>query len=99
MSQHENDHEDGNENQNQDYVPPQPKNSFRVALTMNRGGQRLDAVLLQALRDQKENLNLRNISRVPFKELFTSGKVLIKGQRAKTSSTLARGTTYIDILL
>lgn len=95
MSEHENDNDQEFEN----FIPPQPKNSFRVTLTMNRGGQRLDAVLLQALRDQKENLNLKNISRVPFKELFTSGKVLIKGQRAKTSSTLARGTTYIDILL
>lgn len=94
-----NEHDDQNENEHENFIPPQPKNSFRVTLEMNRGGQRLDAVLLQALREQKENLNLRNISRVPFKELFTSGKVLIKGQRAKTSSTLARGTTYIDILL
>lgn len=83
----------------QDHVPVQPPKSFRVIITQNRSGARLDAVLLKALREQKENLNLQNISRVPFKELFTSGKVLIKGQRAKTSSTLAHGVTYVDILL
>ena len=82
----------------QEHVPVQPPNSFRIVLTMNRSGERLDSVLLRALREQKENINLKNISRVPFKELFTSGKILIKGQRAKTSSTLAHGTTYVDIL-
>lgn len=82
----------------QEHIPPQPPNSYRIVLTMNRSGERIDAVLLRALREQSENLNLKNISRVPFKNLFQEGKILIKGQRAKTSSTLAHGTTYVDIL-
>jgi hypothetical protein len=82
----------------QEHVPVQPPNSYRVVLTMNRSGERIDAILLRTLREQSDNLNLKNISRVPFKELFSTGRVLIKGQRAKTSSTLAHGTTYVDIL-
>lgn len=82
----------------QDHIPPQANNSFRIVLELNRAEKRLDSVLLQALRDQNENINLKNISRVAFKELFKSSKVLIKGQNAKTSSALAKGTTYVDIL-
>ena len=82
----------------QDHIPPQAKNSFRIVLELNSAQKRLDSVLLQALRDQNENINLKNISRVAFKELFKNSKVLIKGQNAKTSSSLAKGTTYIDIL-
>lgn len=81
-----------------DHVPPQPPHSFRVILELNSSGVRLDAVLLKSLRDQKENLDLQNITRTTFKTLFQTGKILIKGQRAKPSSTLAKGTTYIDIL-
>lgn len=81
-----------------DHTPVQPKNSFRVILDLNTSGQRLDAILLKSLRDQKENLNLKNISRSVYKELFSSGKILIKGQRAKPSSTLAKGETFVDIL-
>lgn len=82
----------------QDHIPPQAKNSFRIVLELNRAEKRLDGVLLQALRDQNENINLKNISRVAFKELFKNSKVLIKGQNARTSSALAKGTTYVDIL-
>ncbi len=82
----------------QDHIPPQAKSSFRIVLELNRAEKRLDGVLLQALRDQNENINLKNISRVAFKELFKNSKVLIKGQNAKTSSALAKGTTYVDIL-
>ncbi|MEK6627248.1 MAG: hypothetical protein AABY53_01375 [Bdellovibrionota bacterium] len=82
----------------QDHIPPQAKNSFRIVLELNSAQKRLDSVLLQALRDQNDNINLKNISRVAFKELFKNSKVLIKGQNAKTSSSLAKGTTYIDIL-
>jgi hypothetical protein len=60
--------------------------------------RRLDAVLLAALKKQNENLDLREISRLKFKELFTTGKILIKGQRATPSSNVAKGITYIDIL-
>ena len=82
----------------QDHVPAKPPNSFRVTLELNSAGTRLDSELLKTLRAQKENLDLQNISRTTYKDLFQSGKILIKGQRAKPSSTLARGTTYIDIL-
>lgn len=82
----------------QDHIPPQAKNSFRIVLDLNRAEKRLDGVLLQALRVQDENINLKNISRVAFKDLFKNGKVLIKGQNAKTSSALAKGITYVDIL-
>ena len=81
-----------------DHVPPRPPQSFRVIIELNSSGVRLDAVLLKSLRDQKENLDLQNITRTTFKTLFQTGKILIKGQRAKPSSTLAKGTTYIDIL-
>lgn len=82
----------------QDHIPPQAKNSFRIVLELNSSEKRLDTVLLQALRDQNENINLKNISRTAFKDLFKNGKVIIKGQNARTSSALAKGTTYVDIL-
>ena len=82
----------------QDHIPPQAKNSFRVVLELNRAEKRLDNVLLQALREQDDNINLKNISRSDFKELFKGGKILIKGQKANTSSAVAKGTTYVDIL-
>lgn len=82
-----------------DNVPAQPKNSFRVVLELNRAEKRLDNILLAALREQSENIDLKNISRTEFKDLFKNGKVSIKGQNAKTSSAVAKGTTYVDILL
>lgn len=83
----------------QDHIPPQIKNSFRVVLELNRAEKRLDTVLLLALRAQNENIDLKNISRTDFKDLFKSGKVFIKGQKAKTSSAVAKGLTYVDILI
>jgi ribosomal 50S subunit-recycling heat shock protein len=65
---------------------------------LNSAQRRLDVVLSAAIKAQNENLNLREISRTQFKELFRSGKIQIKGQRATPSSALAKGTTYIDIL-
>lgn len=81
-----------------DYVPPQPPKSFRLKLELNTRAPRIDNVLLTALKEQKEDLNLRNITRQGLKNLFLEGKVQIKGQRARPSSALAKGTTYIDIL-
>ena len=81
-----------------DNIPPQPKNSFRIAIELNRAEKRLDNVLLQALKEQKENLNLKIITRSAFKELFNSGRVQIKGQNARPSSGVAKGITYVDIL-
>lgn len=81
-----------------DNIPPRPPKSVRIVIELNRSENRLDTILLNAIRDQSENLNLREISRVAFKELFTSGRVVIKGQRARPSSSLAKGITYVDIL-
>jgi ribosomal 50S subunit-recycling heat shock protein len=81
-----------------DNIPPQVKGAYRVTLELNSSQKRLDTVLLQALRDQSENINLKHISRMVFKDLFKEGKILIKGQRAKTSSAVAKGTTYVDII-
>lgn len=82
----------------ENFVPPRPPKSFRIVLELNRAENRLDNILLAAIKGQNENLNLREISRVQFKELFKNGKILIKGQRARPNSSIAKGTTYVDIL-
>jgi exonuclease III len=81
-----------------DNIPKKPANSFRIALELYRAEKRLDTVLLQAIKQQNENLDLREISRTKFKELFNEGKIQIKGQNARPSSAIAKGTTYVDIL-
>ncbi len=81
-----------------DNIPKKPANSFRITLELNRAEKRLDTVLLQAIKAQNENLDLREISRTKFKELFNSGKIQIKGQNARPSSAVAKGITYVDIL-
>ncbi len=78
--------------------PPQPADSFRIALELSSGGHRIDAVLLEELRKQDRNSTLKNISRTALKKLFKDRKVHIKGQSAVPSSSLAAGTTYIDLL-
>lgn len=82
----------------EDFIPPRPPKSFRVTLELHRSEKRLDTVLLTALKQQNDNLNLREISRTKFKELFNTGKIQIKGQKATPSSSLTKGTTYVDIL-
>lgn len=79
-------------------IPVQPPKSFRVIITLDWGADRLDGVLLDALKKQTESTKYQNISRSALKTLFTDGKITIKGQRAKPSSSLAKGVTYIDIL-
>jgi ribosomal 50S subunit-recycling heat shock protein len=79
-------------------IPPKPANSFRITLELYRAEKRLDTVLLQAIKKQNENLDLREISRTTYKELFNSGKIQIKGQKAKPSSSVAKGVTYVDII-
>lgn len=78
--------------------PPQPANSFRIEITLDQAVDRMDNVLLDALREQDENDALKAISRTMLKNLFAEKRILIKGQRAKSSSSLAKGTTYVDIL-
>lgn len=58
----------------------------------------MDVILLEAIRGQEDNLELKRISRTAYKELFNQKKILIKGQAAKPSSALAKGITYVDIL-
>jgi hypothetical protein len=79
-------------------VPPRPAKSFRVVLNLNYRADRMDNVLLEALKNQDENLSLKIISRGALKDLFTNSRVLIKGQRAKSNSSIAKGLTYVDIL-
>ena len=81
-----------------DHVPAKPANSARIILTLNYPESRMDNVLLKACREQDENANLKIISRGALKALFTAGKIMIKGQRAKSSSALAKGVTYVDII-
>lgn len=78
--------------------PEKPANSFRIILDLDFAESRMDNILLKALREQDENEELKVISRGALKELFNEKKILIKGQRAKGSSALAKGTTYVDIL-
>lgn len=80
------------------FVPPQPPKSYRVVLELTTAAKRIDVVLLAALRKQNENLNLREITRTKFKDLFLTGKIQIKGQKANSTSAVAKGVTYVDIL-
>ena len=80
------------------YVPERPAKSFRVIINLNYRSERMDTVLIEALRNQNENATLKIISRGALKELFTNGKIEIKGQRAKSNSAINKGITYVDIL-
>ena len=81
-----------------EHIPQRPPNSFRITLQLNKSEHRLDVILLNAIKNQNANLTLREISRSTFKDLFKNGKIQIKGQNAKPSSSIAAGITYIDIL-
>lgn len=80
------------------HIPPRPAKSARIVLNLNYPESRMDNTLLAACRAQEENANLKIISRGALKNLFNEGKIMIKGQRAKSSSSLAKGITYVDIL-
>ncbi len=75
-----------------------PKNCFRVTLTLPTPRSRIDQILLEELRKQNRNLVLKRISRTEFKELFKKKRIRIKGQPATPSSSLAQGTTFVDIV-
>ena len=79
-------------------IPVQPENSFRIMLKLDYSAPRLDAVLHKALLEQTENTVLKTISKTALKDMFNNKKVFIKGQRAKSSSSLAKGITYVDII-
>lgn len=81
-----------------DNIPPRPPKSFRIILDLAARAPRIDTVLLQALRDQDENMALKHISRTAYKELFDKKRIHIKGQNTRPSSALAKGITYVDIL-
>jgi hypothetical protein len=78
-------------------IPEKPENAFRVTVTLTSPALRLDTVLIAELRKQKLHLALRNLSRTTLKELFKKKRIRIKGQPAVPSSSLAQGTTYVDI--
>lgn len=80
-------------------VPAQPANSFRIAIDTDFTHPRMDNVLLDALRNQDESMTMKNISRGALKNLFNESKIFIKGQRAKSNSSIAKGITYVDIML
>jgi hypothetical protein len=80
-------------------IPEQPENSFRVTLELEASADRLDLLLMDALRAQTENEQMNQISKLHMKRLFTEKKVLIKGQSAKAKSSVNAGTTYVDVLL
>ncbi len=77
---------------------PKPQGAFRIEITCTSPRPRLDQALLEELRKQDRSLDLRNISRSVFKELFKKSRIKIKGQNAVPSSSLAAGTTTVDIL-
>jgi hypothetical protein len=79
-------------------VPPLMSNAFRITLSLDFPESRMDNTLLNALKEQNENLTLKNISRGALKKLFNDKKIFIKGQRAKPNSALAKGITYVDIV-
>lgn len=79
-------------------VPKIPKGAFRIVLELASPRPRIDQVLLDELRKQNLNIDLRAISRAKLKELFKNKRIRIKGQAAVPSSSLAKGTTYVDIL-
>ena len=79
--------------------PPKPDRAHRIILNILNPRTRLDGVLMEALRNQDENPELKGISRARFKALFHEKKILIKGQPARPSSELASGITYVDILI
>jgi hypothetical protein len=80
------------------HEPARPEGSIRFILKMNSRQPRLDIHLLEAIRAQEENPELKRISRTQFKKLFNDKKILIKGQPAKPSSSLNAGITYVDVI-
>ena len=80
-------------------IPEQPQNSLRVTLELETKAERLDYVLMEALKAQTENEELSQVSKLHLKRLFTDKKILIKGQSAKAKSSVNTGTTYVDVLL
>jgi len=78
--------------------PTKPANSYRLTLNLTSPRSRIDQVLREELKKQKDNLALANMSRLGFKELFKKKRIRIKGQPAVPSSSLAKGTTFVDII-
>jgi hypothetical protein len=79
-------------------LPAPVEGAIRLKLVMNSRQPRLDAHLLEAMRNQEENPTLQRISRTQFKKLFDEKKILIKGQPARPSSSLNAGTTWVDVI-
>ena len=75
-----------------------PLGAYRVTLTLSAPARRLDSVLIEALRTEATNLDLKHITRNTFKNLFKNKRIRIKGQAATAASGLAAGITFVDIL-
>jgi hypothetical protein len=80
-------------------IPEQPENSFRIKLELDAPQERLDYALMDALKAQDENEDMKQMSKTLLKKLFVEKKILIKGQSAKPKSKVNSGETYVDILL
>lgn len=78
--------------------PKKHSNAYRLTLNLTSPRPRIDQVLREELKKQKENLQLANLSRLGLKELFKKKRIRIKGQAAVPSSSLAKGITYVDII-
>ena len=79
-------------------IPAMPDKAFRIELVLDYPESRMDSILHNALKQQDENITLKNISKTALKSLFSEKKIMIKGQRAKSNSALAKGSTFVDIL-
>lgn len=80
-------------------TPEQPENSYRITLELSESQPRLDITLMDALKAQDENIDMKNVTKSHLKKLFAEKKVLIKGQSARAKSSINKGVTHIDILL
>jgi len=79
-------------------ITPVPLGAYRITIETKLPKPRLDQVLLDYCRNQNANIKLKILSRASLKELFKKGRIRIKGQIATPSSSLASGTTFIDVL-
>ena len=70
------------------------------ALTPSATGLDAQSANIERISTDLANVNTDAYkrSRTEFKELFKKKRIRIKGQPAVPSSSLAKGTTYVDIL-
>ena len=64
-------------------IPEKPADCFRITLNLEHAQDRMDNVLLEALRSQDENSDLKNISRTALKNLLLYSLIKAIGQLGK----------------